>query len=227
MGVKTVEVLIQEGVRLAGREYDATDTRPLSDFKDWLESVALGWPWDETINTENVILAAGSNAVVLGVVYAAGLKVHRVLFPMWVVYGEGTLPDKITQEPYNDAVMDAQYYPVGIPTKASYKRVISGAGVNRVGLLFNRRAKTDLTIQVKYQYNPAEGYDITSVPWYPNDITLKTAIAFHTARHHDGVASDKALKLEDDLSIMIKNDKLKFGVFDSFTMKMDRNPRNR
>ena len=66
MGVKTAEDLIKEGVRLAGREYDDTDTRPLTDLINWLSSVALGWPWPETKSNSTFTLITGSRLLLLG-----------------------------------------------------------------------------------------------------------------------------------------------------------------
>ena len=227
MGVKTAEVLITEGVRLAGREYDATDTRPLSDLIDWLTSVVLGWPWPETVGYGTFTLPAGARNLALGLnspVNAAGQYVMRVNFPLEVMYGPDILPDKIYQEAAN-ASYDVLDVPVGIPTKASYVRNVLRYG--NIAIAFNAKPKTDIRIRVPYQFDPSVGTLIGSTPWYPNDVTLKTAIAYYTARHHDGVAAENTLKLEDELSIMVKNDKLKYGVIDSFVMKMNRSPRFR
>ena len=227
MGVKTAEELITEGVRLAGREYDATDTRPLSDLIDWLSSVALGWPWPECKASVTVTLAAGARAVTLGgssLVYAPGSRITRIEFPLEIVYGPDTLPDEIKQEAYN-ASYDAFDVGVGNPSKASYQRNVLHYG-NTI-IVFNKTPSTALRIHVPYQFDPSIGMELANTPWYPNDLTLKTAVAYYTARHHDGVTADKTLKLEDDLSIMVKNDKLKFGVIDTFVMKMNRNPAGR
>lgn len=227
MGVKTAEVLIQEGVRLAGREYDATDTRPLSDLIDWLSSVALGWPWPETKSSITLTLAAGARIALLGgtaPVNATGVRITRVEFPLEIMYGPDVMPDKIQQEAYSASYADYDV-PEGNPDKASYQRNVLHYGSTL--LVFNKKPKTDIRIHVPYQFDPSIGLLVANTPWYPNDDTIKTAVAYYTAKHHDGVTADKTLKLEDMLSIMVKNDKLKFGVFDSFTMKMNRNPRGR
>lgn len=227
MGVKTVEALITEGVRLAGREYDSTDTRPLSDLIDWLSSVALGWPWPECKAYVLITLAAGARTALLGgttPTYAVGQRVTRVEFPLEIMYGPDILPDKIYQEAYN-AAYDVYDVGEGNPNKASYQRNYLATG--NTLLVFNRKPKTDIRIHVPYQFDPSVGMVVADIPWYPNDLTIKTAVAYYTAKYHDGVDAAKTLKLEDDLSIMVKNDKLKFGIVDSFTMKLDRKPRYR
>ena len=227
MGVKTAEELITEGVRLAGREYDSTDTRPLSDLINWLSSVALGWPWPECSSSITLTLLAGARTALLGgtaPTYAIGKRITRIEFPLEIMHGPDILPDKIYQEAYS-ASYDVFDVPVGNPNKASYLRSLKIT--DKTTLVFNKKPKTDIRIHVPYQFDPSVGLLVGSIPWYPNDLTLKQAVAYYTAKHHDGVAAEKTLKLEDDLSIMIRNDKLKFGVIDSFVMKMNRNPRDR
>lgn len=227
MGVKTAEELITEGVRLAGREYDAADARPLSDLIEWLSSVALGWPWAECSASLTLTLAAGVRTALLGgtaPVNATAQRITRIEFPLEVMYGPDILPDKIYQEAYNKSY-DEYDVGVGIPTKASYQRNILHTG-NTV-IVFNKKPSTDIRVHVPYQFDPSPDLDIDGTPWYPNDLTIKESIAYYTAKHHDGVAAEKTLKLEDSLSIMVKNDKLKFGVIDSFVLKMNRSPRFR
>lgn len=227
MGVKTAEELIKEGVRLAGIEYNADDTRPLSDLKDWLSSVALGWPWPETIFNFGPTLYAGTNYFLLGYGATVGAtsRILRVSFPLKIVYGEDRLPDKINQEAFSNN-MSAANVPVGLPDKASYTRNWTGV-YGKVLIAFNKKPATDLQLDISTQIDLAVDYTIASIPWYPNDSTIKQSIAYFTSKYHDGPASEKTLKFEDDLAIMVRNDKLKFGVIDSFVMKMNRNPRDR
>lgn len=227
MGVKTAEELITEGVRLAGREYDATDTRPLSDLIEWLSSVALGWPWPETIANFGATLAAGAYDLSIGGggTIAAAYRVLRINFPIKIEYGSNILSDNVYQEGWIEN-RESAYIPDGLPDKASYTRNFGGVSGKAV-IAFNKKPTTDIRLLINVQYDPAVDYTLASTPWYPNDLTIKESIAYYTAKHHDGVAAEKTLKLEDSLSIMVKNDKLKFGVIDSFVMKMNRNPRGR
>ena len=224
MGVKTIEELIKEGVRLAGREPDVADTRPLNDLKDWLRSVALGWPWDEITNIRQATLLAGTYLLNIGGsggTLDPGRNVFRIVFPILLSHGPNYLPDKITQQAViNTQLFPAADIPTGVPTKAGYSRFENG-----LLLMFDKKANQDYQLQINYQWDPATGYTIADIPWYPNDLTIKQSIAYFTARHHDGVDAPKTLKLEDELSIMLRNDKLKFGVTDSFTMKMNRKPK--
>ncbi len=231
MGVKTAEVLIREGLSLAGREYDAADTRPFSDLKDWLSSLALGWPWPHCSLSGTFVLAAGVKAIVLGgsSTNITGTRVTRVEFPLEIMYGPDILPDKIYQQAFNRDY-DIFDTPVGLPDRASYSHDFFHTDGNVI-IVFNKKPKTAIRIHIPYQFDPAAQYAIgdiaTLIPWYPNDDTIKTSIAYYAAKHHDGVTSDKTLKFEDTLSIQVKNDKLKFGIIDSFVLKMNRSPRFR
>lgn len=226
MGVKTAEEIITEGVRLAGREYDADDTRPLTDLIEWLSSVALGWPWPETMASVTVTLAAGARALAMGgnsLVYLSGYRIIRVNFPLEIMYGPDMYPDKIYQEAFNKAY-DNYDVGEGNPTKASYQRNVLHPG--NTLLVFNKKPISDIRIHVPYQFDPSPDITIESIPWYPNDLTIKESVAYYTARHHDGPDAKKTKDFEDSLALMVRNDKVKFGVIDSFSLKVNRNPRN-
>lgn len=225
MGVKTVAELITEGVRLAGREYDADDTRPLTDLIEWLSSVALGWPWPETKTSITATLASGERTILMGgvaPVNTTGERILRVYFPLEIMYGPDIYPDKIYQEAYSDSY-DAYDVPDGNPTKASYQRNVEGAGNTLI--VFNKKPRSDIRIHIPYQFDPSVDLDLEGTPWYPNDLTIKESIAYYTAKHHDGVAAEKTLKLEENLSVMVRNDKVKFGIIDSTVLKINRRPR--
>lgn len=223
MGLKSAEELITEGVRLAGREYDSADTRPLSDLIMWLSSMALGWPWPETMSSGTFDLAAGARVLVLGgtATNATGQRIIRVNFPLKIMYGPDILPDKIQQEAFS-ANYDAYDVGEGNPSKASWQRGFFHPSIAMI--VFNKKPTATIRIHVPFQFDPSVDLGLENTPWYPNDLTLVQSIAYYTARYHDGVAAEKTLKLEDDLAVMIRNDKIKFGVIDSFTLKMNRKP---
>jgi hypothetical protein len=227
MGVKTAAEIIKEGVELAGVAYDATDNNPLSWLKQWLESVALGWPWPEVSGGVVIELLAGEYTQELGMgsLFRNTLHIHRLLFPIQAVYPGDFLPDPIYQEGFIEARIDINSIPIGVPDRASYLRSTNTPG--QVTLYFNRRAKKDLNIEVKYQYNPAVNYTTADIPWYQNDETMIHAVAYKAAKYADGPDASTTAAFANDLSTMVRNDKLKFGVVDSFVMKMNRNPRSR
>ena len=223
MGVKTCEELIRRGVYLAGVTYKAADTKPLTDLKTWLRSVALGWPWPDIMGTEIVTLAAGDYRVGLGLGedWATSRYLQRIDFPLMILYDENTLPDKVLQQGTGSMVQDEAYIPEGIPDRAGYARIDNGGAII---IIFNRKLKTALTMQIGYQYDPAVDYELDDVPWYVNDDTMEYAIAWKAAEAKDGPTAANTLKLEEALSTKLRNDKIKIGIIDSFTLKMNRKP---
>jgi hypothetical protein len=226
MGVKTAAEIIKEGVELAGVAYDSTDNNPFSWLMQWLESVALGWPWPECMTSATYNLAAGQRGFTIGATSTngTGLIVTRVNFPLEIMHGPDMLADKIYQEAFN-AAYDTVDVPDNNPTRASYQRNYFKPGM--VFIIFNAKPKTDIRIHVPYQIDPAYGLLIDNTPWYPNDETMICAVAYKAAIYADGVDAQTTAAFADKLSTMVRNDKLKFGVIDSFVMKMNRNPRSR
>mgnify|MGYP001578779928 FL=1 len=227
MGVLTAEEIIREGVQLAGVTYDPTDERPFKWLKDWLRSVTLGWPWIECEGQLLVPLLGATRVITLGgtASYATGRYIHRVLFPLLLDYGSGFEPGKVHQQAIGDMnVALTARVPTGTPDKAGYVRDYGVPG--RVSILFNKLAKTNYDIQVKYQWDPAAEYvfasiDIT-VPWYPNDNTMKQAVAHKAAYYNDGPDAATTGTIGSDLATMLRDDKLKFGVIDQFTTHVNR-----
>ncbi len=222
MGVKTCEQLIRKGLYLAGVTYKATDTRPLDDLKSWLRSVAISWPWPEVEGIERATVPAGEYVIEMGIDgdFAESRYIQRVTFPMLIMYDEQCLPDKILQKAVNKMSVGNEYVPEGVPDRAGYLPDGSGA----VQILLNRKPKIDTVIQIAYQYDPAVGYTIEDIPWYMNDDTMEYAVAFKAAEVKDGPTAENTLKLEEALSTKVRNDKIKFGVIESATLKMNRRP---
>lgn len=221
MAVNTIEELIKQGVYLAGVTYNADDTKQLKWMKEWLRSVALGWPWPETISNVPIVLAQGSSGVVLGGVAAnlTGMYIHRLMFPIFILYGEDIEPRPITQQAYI-ANIPLDNLTEGTPDKASYTRDYSDSG--NILVTFNRKAKTAFNLQLTIQFDPAVDYTIADVPWYPNDETIKYAIAWKASEAANGPAAETTLKLEDSLAQKFRNDKVKFGNIENFTMELNR-----
>lgn len=221
MGVLTCEEIIKQGVRLAGVTYDATDTKQLAWLKQWLRSVALSWPWPEvkvittvTLPANQYTLDVGGGAAILTTTY-----IQRLDFPVYINYGETYLPAQIEQQ----AIMDINVTPPkGVPDKVSYS--ISSVNPGRITLIFNRKPIAALVLQVAFQVDPAVGYVLANMPWYLNDNTLIQAIAYKQSEDSNGVTAEDTLKLRDDLAMMLRDDKLKFGIIDQLTTKVNRRP---
>lgn len=220
MSILTCEEIIKQGVRLAGVTYKSTDTKQLAWLKQWLRSVALSWPWPEVSAATVATLNANQYTLLLGIggVAANAQHIQRVLFPISILYGESILPDNITQQAISSMIVAVAHVPPGKPDKAGY----IPAGNGSVDVVFNRKTKTALTLQINFQYDPAAAYIISSVPWYANDNTLIQVIAFKQSEDSNGVTADTTLKLRDDLAVMLRDDKLKFGIIDQPNTKLNR-----
>lgn len=212
MGYLTVAEILKQGTELAQVAYDSNDPKPLTWLKQWLRSVSLGFPWPETEAVVNATLSAGEYLVELGrsASVANGKFIIRVNFPIQQLY-EDCAPNLIYQEAYNDSViLNPNNLSEGLPDKASYTRDWEEPG--RVAIIFNKRAKEDYTLSIKFQWDPANALLITDYPWYPNDNTLIQALAWKTSYYHDGPDTKRTVVLADDLAGMLRDDKVKFGV---------------
>lgn len=220
MGVLTIAEIIEQGTELAGVTYDATDTKQLAWLKQWLRSVALGWPWAETSEVVNAQLAASARELTVGIggTIAPTRHVTRMTFPIKIVYGDDYLPRDINQGPIIDAIGSLGVVASGTPDKAAYTRTTPGA----IKISFNRAPAALLNLQISIQFDPSISYVTTDVPWYMNDDTMIQAIAFKTAEYHEGKDSDVTRAFSESLSVMLRNDKLKFGNIEDFDLKLSR-----
>ena len=87
---------------------------------------------------------------------------------------------------------------------------------------FNAKPTAPLTLQISYQYDPAVTMVDTDIPWYPNDNTIIHAIAHEVSKYHNGNDDSTTRALADSLSVMFRNDKLKFGNIEDFDLKLSR-----
>lgn len=212
MGVKLTSDILKEGMELAGVQYRSTDPRPLKWLKDWLRSVALGFPWPECDGFVAVNLPVNGYLIEMGrsATYVNGKYIHRITFPLKQVF-DSCVPNSINQETFDKALIAyPNNIPQGFPTEASYTRDWEEPG--RIAIVFNRRPKEVLEIQINYQWDPAAALLVTDYPWYANDQTMIQAVAYWTSYYHDGPATPKTKKLEEDLAIMVMRDKVKFGI---------------
>jgi hypothetical protein len=220
MGLLTCSEIIEQGMELAGVPYDANDAKQLKWLKQWLRSVVLGWPWNETIAVGPITLSAGEYYKFMGTNEAVfnGLHIHRIMFPLKLDLGPDTLSRDIVQMPLVDTKLhDSANIPTGMPTKASYSKADG-----RIQLFFNTKAKQDYTIQVSCQFDPAFDYNGDNLPWYPNDDTLIHVIALKNAEYSEGKDASSTQAFMEDLSIMLRNDKVKFGNIDYTSLPLSR-----
>lgn len=220
MGVLTIAEIIEQGTELAGVTYDDTDTKPLAWLKQWLRSVALGWPWAETSEVVNAQLAAYAHELTLGIggTVAPTRHITRMTFPIKIVYGDDYLPRDINQGPIIDAIGSLGSVADGTPDKASYVRTTPGA----IKLSFNRKPTAAINLQISIQFDPSINYLTSDIPWYMNDDTMIHAIAHKTAEYHEGKDASVTRAFSEALSIMLRNDKLKFGNTEDFDLKLSR-----
>lgn len=217
MGLRTAAEIIKEGVEKAGVTYNAADARPLTWLKLWLDSVALGWQWPEVTGIAFITLAAGEWNMELGLgsINVTSRPIFRLLFPLKIDYGPDIMQRDIDQEPYMNLRPSP---PEGVPTKAGYTRISNGT----IQIAFNRRPLVPTNIQITYNYLPQFDDGLNSIPWYPNDETTIEAIAFKTAEYHDGKDATTTKAFAEHLSSMLRNDKIKFGNVENFTVKLER-----
>jgi len=220
MGVLTVADILKQGAELAGTTYDSTDAKLLNWLKQWLRSVALGWAWPETIGYCDATLAAGVNVLEAGTGKPVLTTTHitRIEFPIKINYGEGFLPGDILQDIGANLMLNNTSVPAGTPNKASYTRLTPGT----VKIVFNRKPSAAIALQIQYQYDPSSALITSDIPWYMNDDTMIHAVAHKVAEYHDGKAADSTRAFADSLSVMLRNDKLKFGNIEHFDLPLSR-----
>lgn len=236
MGVLTVDQIVSEGQLLAGRDDNAEASRGW--LGRWLNAVAASWPWPQLqVESYNFVLPAGTQHMAFGNnplgsseggnENGPSYKVLKILDNCWIFNVARTARQRLRIRQHLSEPVDRFQNPsnlrVGMPSSMRILPANLGDD-DKMGqwlLAFDVSPDQDYGLIIPHMKLPA-AINTDSYPWYPNDETMVTLVAYKNLQFYDGEDSAATQAMKQQLAGLIAADRTRYGsvpgMNDSFSL---------
>ena len=218
MGVDTRADIILQGATLAGRTDAGVLTNAIAWLNDWLRSQYQAWPWPFLMQRRSgLVLPAGTQTILVGGgnsgITEQVKRVEDGFYLRTADYGHRSKP---RLRAWKDGPQDYDPDMTKVSTEKGppeWVQVRAGPSpANGVWeLLFYPVTDKQYVLNFDYQFMPAPLASGASVPLYPNDRTMKHAVAMMTLLFSNGADDATYKSMSDTVGGMAIDDRVKSG----------------